>query len=898
MPFFKCKMCGGSLEIAADTTVIECEYCGTQQTLPKLDDEKRANMYDRANHFRRSNDFDKAMAMYESILNEDSTDAEVYWSLVLCRYGIEYVEDPSSHKRIPTVNRAQFTSIFDDENYKSALEYADSYQRVIYEAEAKEINKIQRDILAISQNEDPFDIFICYKETDKNGRRTQDSVLAQELYYQLKQEGFKVFFSRITLEDKLGSAYEPYIFAALNSAKVMVVLGTKSEHFNAVWVKNEWSRYLALIKQGKGKMLIPAYRDMDPYDLPEEFSHLQAQDMSKLGFMQDLVRGIKKIIKTKETKTTIVKETVVTSSNTSVVPLLKRVFIFLEDGDWESADEYAEKVLDIEPENANAYLGKLMAKLEVCKQEELKDYPEPFDDELNYQKVLRYADDSLRNTLTEYTEHIKERNEQERLEGIYELSKQGMESATTQQRCLDLAETFRCIAGYKDAEELAQKCVEKAEACRKDSIYNQAVSNFQCRTPKAINYAISLFKSISGWRDSEDKIVQCKNALVELEEQQEAERIRLQKQAIAQSIAKELEIKRIKQIAIIISSIVFAIIMIAIISSSISKRNKYNEMKALMKRGDYAEAYVLSRGLGNYKDTEDIRLKLQNDAIAEAEKLYLAGNALAAADLIDEFAGITGPGYRDVANGNYKDAVSKGLTHIVVPNGTTEIKSKAFSGCGSMAEVTIPSSVTRIGTDAFDSCKSLTKVNITDLSSWCNISFANISANPLSRNADLYINGIIITRMVIPTSVTKINDYAFYGCKSVENVTISNGVTSIGACAFYNCAKLKSVTIPNTVVDIRQNAFYNCTSLTSITIPDSVTSIGSCAFEKCTSLMSVTIPDSVTSIGYSAFYGCTSLTSIKYCGTTTQWNAISKGTNWNYRTGQYAMTYNYTGNKN
>ncbi len=71
---------------------------------------------------------------------------------------------------------------------------------------------------------------------------------------------------------------EPYIFAALNSARVMVVIGTRPEYYNAVWVKNEWSRYLALIKGGAKKVLIPAYRDMDPYDLPEEFSHLQAQE--------------------------------------------------------------------------------------------------------------------------------------------------------------------------------------------------------------------------------------------------------------------------------------------------------------------------------------------------------------------------------------------------------------------------------------------------------------------------------------------------------------------------------------------------------------------------------------------------------------------------------------------
>ena len=206
MAIFKCKMCGGDLEIIDGMSVAECQYCGTQQTLPRLDDEKRANLYDRAGHFRRNNDFDKAISIYEKILEEDRTDAEAYWSLVLCKYGIEYVEDPSTHKRVPTVNRAQYISIFADSDYKSAIEYADTYQKSIYESEAKLIDDIQKGILEISNKEEPFDVFICYKETDNNGRRTPDSVLATDLYHQLTNEGFKVFFSRITLEDKLGTA--------------------------------------------------------------------------------------------------------------------------------------------------------------------------------------------------------------------------------------------------------------------------------------------------------------------------------------------------------------------------------------------------------------------------------------------------------------------------------------------------------------------------------------------------------------------------------------------------------------------------------------------------------------------------------------------------------------------
>ena len=344
MAVFKCKMCGGALEIAEGATVAECAFCGTKQTVPRLTDEKRTNLYDRANHFRRLGDYDKAMALYEQILAEDATDAEAYWSIVLCRYGIEYVEDPTTHKRVPTVHRAQYTSILADEDYLSALSHADGYQRDVLESEAKEIDRLQKEILAISKKEKPFDVFICYKETGDDGARTKDSVLAQDLYFALTNEGLKVFFARITLEDKLGSAYEPYIFAALNSAKVMVVLGTKPEHFKAVWVKNEWSRYLSLMREGAQKTLIPAYRDMDPYDLPDDFSHLQALDMSRIGFLQDLVRGIRKILDSdrpaaSKTAATAATSAAPSANSASIAPLLKRARLFVEDGDWNSANE-------------------------------------------------------------------------------------------------------------------------------------------------------------------------------------------------------------------------------------------------------------------------------------------------------------------------------------------------------------------------------------------------------------------------------------------------------------------------------------------------------------------------------------------------------------------------------
>lgn len=612
MSVFKCKMCGGALEINGNETVAVCEYCGTKQTLPRLDDDKKANLYDRANHFRRNNDFDKAMAIYEQILNEDNTDAEAYWSLVLCRYGIEYVEDPSSHKRIPTVNRAQFTSVFDDDNYKSALRYADAAQREVYEEEAKAINEIQKGILAISQKEEPFDVFICYKETDSNGRRTQDSVLANDLYHQLKQEGFKVFFSRITLEDKLGSAYEPYIFAALNSAKVMVVLGTKPEYLNAVWVKNEWSRYLALVKQSNGKkILIPAYRDMDPYDLPEEFSHLQAQDMSKLGFMQDLIRGIKKIISVGSPKTAVKETVVINGGNSNTAPLLKRAFMFLEDGNWEEADEYCEKVLDQDPENAQAYLGKLMAELRVRKQEQLAECEETFENNGNYQKALRFGSKEFRATLEKYVVLNKLNTEKARLTEIYNNAIIEMDNADTENSYKAVAEKFKDIGGFKDADELARQCFENAEVCRKDSIYEAAVARKNTNSIKALEEAVAFFKSIPSWKDSEEQIYDCQKKIEEIKTEEERRRLKEKRIAENLRIAEEKRKKNLKKLVGITSLfilvwIVFAIMLRFVIipyNTNREKENKYNEAISLIDSGNIVEAYEELIALDGYKDS-------------------------------------------------------------------------------------------------------------------------------------------------------------------------------------------------------------------------------------------------------------------------------------------------------
>lgn len=365
---FKCKMCGGDLHPDENATTCECEYCGSVQTVPTADNEKKMNLIARAQRLLRACEFDKAAGIYESVVAEFPGEAEAYWGLVLCKYGIEYVDDPATGKKVPTCHRSSFDSLMDDANFEQACENTDAVARRLYRDEAKTIEELRKRVIEVSGKEEPYDIFICYKETDENGNRTLDSVLAQDIYNELTEKGYRVFFSRITLEDKLGQEYEPYIFAALNSAKIMLVVGTDYEYYNAVWVKNEWSRFLKLIAAGEKKTLIPCYKGIDAYDMPKEFARLQAQDMGKIGAMQDLVRGIEKIVTKNPTIVDPISEH---SGGPNVEALSRRGFMALEDGDWSHAIVFFDQILNMDAQQADAYLGLTLAKANMRNQNDL-----------------------------------------------------------------------------------------------------------------------------------------------------------------------------------------------------------------------------------------------------------------------------------------------------------------------------------------------------------------------------------------------------------------------------------------------------------------------------------------------------------------------------------------------
>lgn len=344
----KCPICGGEVKLNSDMKMGECEYCGSPVVIPQ-NMEKIGNLYNLATFYRQNNEFDRSIETYKDILKEDSEEAEAYFGLAMSKYGIEFVEDPKSHKRIPTFHRTKEKSILTDPDYIKAIEYADLNCRSYYQEQGQKIAEIQNKILIRANAEEAFDVFICYKESDDYGNRTEESVIGQELYYEFDKLGIKTFFARLTL--KPGEEYEPIIFSALRTAKVMLVVGCNPQNYNSVWVKNEWSRFLELRENDHGKVIIPCYKNCSPYELPRELAAFQALDMNKIGFLQDVVSGIKKIVNLEpqaEQKS---------GTESRIDRLCKNARTFYDLGQKEKAEQIYTELTDSYPDDYRGWWG-------------------------------------------------------------------------------------------------------------------------------------------------------------------------------------------------------------------------------------------------------------------------------------------------------------------------------------------------------------------------------------------------------------------------------------------------------------------------------------------------------------------------------------------------------------
>lgn len=417
-----CIYCGAPYEY--EDGKWKCAYCGAYKP-EELSNEEVTLLYNTAQKLRL-NAFDDAEEMYRDIIRKYPQNSEGYWGLVLSKYGIKYEQDYDG-KMIPTCYAASYDSILSDKDYKRALDLASKHNREYYEAQAQKIEAIRKEWIEKASKEQPYDIFISYKDTElENGvDRTEDSYEAFELYAHLQSLGYRVFYSRESLKGKVGEKYEPYIFNALNTAHAMIVFGSKPEYVESMWIKNEWSRFYKRIKNGQkqSNALIVVYKGFNPGSLPRPLNSVQSIDRNSLTFLNDLDAYVARVVgASKESvphiervevkaKNRNVKKTTDTANRQVIVEKRelggmqvakltasaeKKIIVadtYLQSGQFDEAEKaYSEFLID-DKNNGRALVGKLLASVQCASIDTLTPNSlYTFEDWALLDKILHLAD--------------------------------------------------------------------------------------------------------------------------------------------------------------------------------------------------------------------------------------------------------------------------------------------------------------------------------------------------------------------------------------------------------------------------------------------------------------------------------------------------------------------------
>lgn len=365
MATYKCRKCGAELTPQADGVTAVCEYCDSVLRLPKVD----PALFNRATELRQERKFDQAAALFRQCVSQDPQDSESHWNLLLCKFGVEYVEEKDG-TRVPTCNGITYDPITEDEDYLDAIRFADELSARMYAEEGARITAIQQEIIRLANQGESYDVFISYKESDEQGARTEDSVIAQEIYDALEKKGYKVFLSRVTLKGQAGLKYEPIIFSALNSATVMILVGTSNERMEAVWVSNEWKRFLHLMEEDKEKKLEVVYKDMKRIDLPPRLRFMPQRDISaagRYGWQQDVAYDVDSMIGSRKKQavpeTGYIRETDEQANERTIRNFYLRAEQELEKDNTSSAKKYLEQALDIDMNRAETWWRLLQLEI-------------------------------------------------------------------------------------------------------------------------------------------------------------------------------------------------------------------------------------------------------------------------------------------------------------------------------------------------------------------------------------------------------------------------------------------------------------------------------------------------------------------------------------------------------
>ncbi len=731
----KCSVCGQQIIFKPEENLARCPWCDRINERPKGEPEGTSLMK-YANERRNIGEFKEAEEAYRKVLQACTEEHEARWGLLLCKYGVLYMESADGKERVITCRRARTSSFQSEPDYQIVLQQSSPEMQAVYEKDAAYIDRVQTEIQKLKAQTEPYDVFLCYKETDPEGGKTEDSAIAHDLYNDLTHSGYRVFFAPESLKDKTGANYEAAIFVAIENSMVMLVIGTQKEYFTGTWVRSEWQRFLEQIDLGEDKLLLPLFRRAD--DLPDAFKNRFIQGYEMKGpYMRDVKSRLNRVLRKEDSRYTL-------------------AMIYLKGGNFQSADQYLDLLLIDQPQNAKIWLAKAMAAEQIRQEEELPYVNHSLKDDFCFQQALEFASGYFKEKLEGYLES------NEKALRTAEEDSRAEEARKEEEECK--AEEARRAEGAREAEENQKHEERPAEGKKKKNAF-PAVLIVVCVAAGVI------------WWFSQHPMESFSPSLPAVQTVTVSPAVPTQEPA---ATAAPKPAFSADDLGFLYSELTDNKIVITGYSGTDSD---------LVIPSVLDGHEVVSIGESAFANSETLtHVTIPSGVTSIGPKAFSCCEKLSGVSIPNSVVSIGFAAFEECSSLNILD----------IPESVTSIDNYAFSDCG-LTHVTIPSGMASTGNYVFYSCPRLASVEISDgVSSigecafgWCD-SLVSVtipkSVTMIEDYAFMYCSAL--TEVIIPSSVTGIGTSAFEGCVSLTSAAIPASVTSIGSDAFYGCDSL------------------------------------------------------------------------------------------------------------
>ena len=893
-----CNNCGGEYVYQSGRWV--CSACGSYK--PETISNEEVTLLYTAFQKLRLAEFDEAEPEFDDIIRKYPKNPNAYWGRLMAKYGIKYEQDFDG-RIIPTCYAASIESVLTSSDYRKTLQYADEESKAYYKHQAEYIERVRREWIEKASKEKPYDIFICYKESDLASGidRTNDSVAVQDLYIHLTNKGYRVFYSHESLRDKVGEKYEPYIFNALSTAKVMLVYGSKPEYITSTWLKNEWTRYEKKMKSGEKKQgsLLVACDGFSPSELPRALASMQCFRADSRSFYSDLDDTIERILGKDEKKSDDIPPVPPVNQNepaknkkSPVAPIVLVLALLIGALIWGiSASNQCNHAVTTKPKvepTCTEYGWTEEQYCVIC--------GEIFQEAERISKLEHESSGDA--TCTEDSRCILCYAILESAHG----HRPGDEATCTEaQCCFDCGAELVGALGHNPGDEAtcteAQYCLtchEELEPAKGHSHFGEVIE------PTCLEQGYTTYTCECGdsyVEDYVDALGHAQAADATCTEDSFCERCGELMSSKNGHIPGEEATCTSAQYCVVCNSELSPIKdheYVADVIPPTCTNGGYTVYTCQC--GDTYEndyTYQLEHlPSGKTLCTEESVCTRCGEVMEEATEHSL-GEWIVDRELTESADGIRHNTctvcnerieeqysysqdlfYEELEDGTYavhiyqcKDSLiiipsehegkivsaigvngfgyQPQLKKVIIPDTVKTIGEMAFSNCENLESVIMGNGVTTIGSIAFYACHKLVSIELSS------------NVNVIEESAFALCTGL--TSVKLGNSLQKIEAYAFQSCSALQTIEFPDTLKKIGIEAFIYCDGLKTVVLPNSLTELGERAFAECETLTSVTVGNLLREIPIAAFESCPSLVSVTLGSGVTTIGDYAFDQCTKL---------------------------------------